>query len=127
MEQVEALYKSNPEYFIYYKIRPAINAYNKKLLYTAFPETMGTKIFDSFTKRSFQEIQKNLQTHKYPILFTSFTLYLINTVKLPKETFDEWHQILNQVDRTSVTPKESRIAKYLLQRYEQILALKQIL
>ena len=110
MQQVETLYKTNPEYFIYYKIRPALNAYNKKLLYTAFPETRGTNIFDSFTKKSFQEINSNLLTTKYPVLFATYYAYLQLNTKLSDKKYNEYNNIIGSLfDENGVTEKEYEI------------------
>ena len=127
MQAVESLYKSNPEYFIYHKIQPAINAYNKKLLYKAFPETKSSKIFESFSKRSFMEIQNNLHTPKYPILFLSFTMsHMVNSTP-SKETFGEWKQMIRQIENSPITVKELQIINYLMQGTNFVLMLKKII
>lgn len=127
MQAVAALYKSNPEYFIYYKIRSAINNYNKKLLYKGFPETKESKIFDSFTKKSFQEIYDNIQTPKYPILFISYVDYRMFNSKVTKEEFSNFLCILSQIGKNGVSVKESGIASYIVNRGEFILKMKSIM
>ena len=110
MQAVESLYKSNPEYFIYQKIHPALNAYNTKSLYKAFPETKETKIFDSFTKKSFQEIHSNLLTTKYPVLFATYIIHLQLNTKLSDKKYNEYNNIIGSLfDENKVTEKEYEI------------------
>ena len=127
MQAIETLYKSNPEYFIYQKIQPALNSYNKKLLYKAFPETKKTKIFDPLTKRSFIEIQNNLLTSKYPILSLSFTMSRLVNSKMSKETFDEWQQTVREIEKSPITVREFQIITYLMRGTDFALALKKII
>ena len=69
MEAVEALYKTNPEYFIYIRIIEPVYRKSIKKLYKEFPGAIPSKCFDNFTEESFKEIENNLCTPKYPVLF----------------------------------------------------------
>ena len=111
MERVEALYKTNPEYFVYITIREALNKNSVKLLYKAFPEALPSKSFDCFNKKSFNEIRSNLTTPKYPVLFGSYYLFIQLTTKLTNRQIIKYNSI---IDEMNTTQKEFDILQPLL-------------
>ena len=110
MQAVEALYKSNPEYFIWERIEEPMYRKSIKKLYKEFPEAIPSKCFDNFTDESFEEIQSNEYTSKYPVLFMTYYYYRILFGENKSEMWDnEDTPTLNSLFETGLTKKEYKI------------------
>ena len=126
MQAVEQLYKTNPEYFIYQKLRKALVKNNIDELYEEFPEAIESQQFHSFTKQSFYEISNNLNTSKYPVLFISYYIFVQMTSELTSNQKYEYDTMMDLFDNVPFTLKSLRILNDLanqLQTYKLIKAL----
>ena len=127
MQPVVLLYKSNPEYFVYEKIEPAISAKKKELLHKAFPHITDSNPFNSFTKESFNEIISNLLTYQYPVLSASYEMYLMKTTKLTDVTIKIFHETFDKISKMNFNWKEDQIIFNLKRETESCLMTRSLL
>ena len=109
MQAVEALYKSNPEYFIWERIEEPMYRKSIKKLYKEFPEAIPSKCFDNFTDESFEEIKSNCYTSKYPVLFITYYYSGILRGEESEMCDNEDTPTLNLLFDTGLTKKEYKI------------------
>ena len=105
MQQVEELYKTHPELFDYAGLSSAIKNRNYKNIFD-YP---NKHLFNSFTKRSYIELENNLTTTKYPILFITYFINIQLNETITLKEMKRYSKMIRPLDLENLNDECKRL------------------